>query len=117
MSWLIATLFTSPLLVQHAWRRKPAALSPPRPAGQRDRHPRFGAQCAGGQGSLNSIVEVIASEDIGKLPDTTIAESLARLPGLSSGLDRGNASRSWRAAWARASSAHPERPRTGIVGT
>jgi len=40
----------------------------------------------------NSIVEVVASEDIGKLPDTTIAESLARLPGLSAGLDRGNAS-------------------------
>ncbi|HSW04393.1 TonB-dependent receptor [Aquabacterium sp.] len=40
----------------------------------------------------NAMVEVIASEDIGKLPDTTIAESLARLPGLSSGLDRGNAS-------------------------
>jgi len=40
----------------------------------------------------NSMVEVIASEDIGKLPDTTIAESLARLPGLSAGLDRGNAS-------------------------
>src|ERR1700749_139855 len=40
----------------------------------------------------NSIVEVVSSEDIGKLPDTTIAESLARLPGLSSGIDRGNAS-------------------------
>jgi TonB-dependent receptor len=40
----------------------------------------------------NSMVEVVASEDIGKLPDTTIAESLARLPGLSAGLDRGNAS-------------------------
>lgn len=40
----------------------------------------------------NSLVEVIASEDIGKLPDTTIAESLARLPGLSAGSDRGNAS-------------------------
>ncbi|RZI95247.1 MAG: TonB-dependent receptor, partial [Rubrivivax sp.] len=40
----------------------------------------------------NSMVEVIASEDIGKLPDTTIAESLARLPGLSAGNDRGNAS-------------------------
>ncbi|MES3026055.1 MAG: TonB-dependent receptor [Pseudomonadota bacterium] len=40
----------------------------------------------------NSIVEVVASEDIGKLPDTTIAESLARLPGLSAGYDRGNAS-------------------------
>jgi len=40
----------------------------------------------------NAMIEVVASEDIGKLPDTTIAESLARLPGLSSGLDRGNAS-------------------------
>jgi iron complex outermembrane recepter protein len=29
-----------------------------------------------------SIVEVITSEDIGKLPDSSIAESLARLPGL-----------------------------------
>lgn len=37
-------------------------------------------------------VEVITSEDIGKLPDTTIAESLARLPGLAAGVDRGNAS-------------------------
>ncbi|MDE2369131.1 MAG: TonB-dependent receptor [Burkholderiales bacterium] len=30
----------------------------------------------------NSIVEVISAEDIGKLPDASIAESLARLPGL-----------------------------------
>ncbi|MDH5835553.1 TonB-dependent receptor [Luteimonas kalidii] len=30
-----------------------------------------------------SIVEAISSEDIGKLPDVSIAESLARLPGLS----------------------------------
>ncbi|MFZ6845024.1 TonB-dependent receptor [Undibacterium sp. RuTC16W] len=42
--------------------------------------------------AANNMIESIASEDIGKLPDTTIAESLARLPGLSSGLDRGNAS-------------------------
>ena len=40
----------------------------------------------------DSMIEVIASEDIGKLPDTTIAESLARLPGLAAGIDRGNAS-------------------------
>jgi len=32
--------------------------------------------------SSNSIVEVISAEDIGKLPDTSIAESLARLPGV-----------------------------------
>lgn len=31
-----------------------------------------------------SIVEVISAEDIGKLPDVSIAESLARLPGLTS---------------------------------
>jgi iron complex outermembrane receptor protein len=30
----------------------------------------------------SSIVEAIAAEDIGKLPDSSIAESLARLPGL-----------------------------------
>ncbi len=32
--------------------------------------------------STNSIVEVISAEDIGKLPDTSIAESLSRLPGV-----------------------------------
>ncbi len=30
----------------------------------------------------SSIVEAISAEDIGKLPDSSIAESLARLPGL-----------------------------------
>ncbi|MBV8664918.1 MAG: TonB-dependent receptor [Burkholderiaceae bacterium] len=38
------------------------------------------------------IVEAISAEDIGKLPDTTIAESLARLPGLTTQRDsNGNA--------------------------
>jgi iron complex outermembrane receptor protein len=38
------------------------------------------------------IVEAITAEDIGKLPDTTIAESLARLPGVTTQRDRfGNA--------------------------
>ena len=32
--------------------------------------------------NADSIVEVVTSEDIGKLPDVSIAESLARLPGL-----------------------------------
>ena len=32
--------------------------------------------------SSNSIVEAISAEDIGKLPDTSVAESLSRLPGL-----------------------------------
>ena len=31
----------------------------------------------------NSIVEAISAEDIGKLPDVSIAESISRLPGLS----------------------------------
>ena len=40
----------------------------------------------------SSIVEAISAEDIGKLPDTTIAESLARLPGLTTQRDQnGNA--------------------------
>ena len=30
----------------------------------------------------DSIVEAISAEDIGKLPDTSVAESVARLPGL-----------------------------------
>lgn len=30
----------------------------------------------------NSIVEAISAEDIGKLPDTSVAESIARLPGV-----------------------------------
>jgi iron complex outermembrane receptor protein len=39
-----------------------------------------------------TIVESISAEDIGKLPDTTIAESLARLPGVTTQRDRdGNA--------------------------
>jgi iron complex outermembrane receptor protein len=32
--------------------------------------------------SSNSIIEVLSAEDIGKLPDTSVAESLARLPGV-----------------------------------
>jgi iron complex outermembrane receptor protein len=39
-----------------------------------------------------SIVEAISAEDIGKLPDTSIAESIARLPGLTSQRAEGRAS-------------------------
>ncbi|MFZ2989441.1 TonB-dependent receptor [Ideonella sp.] len=43
--------------------------------------------------NADTIVEAISAEDIGKLPDTTIAESLARLPGVTSQRTRsGNAS-------------------------
>jgi len=40
----------------------------------------------------DQIVEAISAEDIGKLPDTSIAESLARLPGITTQRDKnGNA--------------------------
>ncbi len=41
--------------------------------------------------SSSSIVEAISSEDIGKLPDVSIADSIARLPGLTAQRDRGRA--------------------------
>jgi len=40
-----------------------------------------------------SIVEVVSAEDIGKLPDSSIAESIARLPGLTAQRLDGRASR------------------------
>jgi len=40
----------------------------------------------------NSIVEAISAEDIGKLPDNSIAESIARLPGLAAQRVGGRAS-------------------------
>jgi iron complex outermembrane receptor protein len=39
-----------------------------------------------------SIIEVISAEDIGKLPDTSIADSISRLPGLTSQRAEGRAS-------------------------
>ena len=41
--------------------------------------------------SATSIVESVSAEDIGKLPDSSIAESIARLPGLTAQRDRGRA--------------------------
>lgn len=96
VSWLIATLFTSPLLVQEAFAQEAAQKAAP--ADEAIQQVNVTGIRASVRNALaakeasNSIVEVVSSEDIGKLPDTTIAESLARLPGLSSGLDRGNAS-------------------------
>jgi iron complex outermembrane receptor protein len=42
--------------------------------------------------SSDLIVEAISAEDIGKLPDTSIAESISRLPGLTSQRSDGRAS-------------------------
>jgi iron complex outermembrane recepter protein len=39
----------------------------------------------------DSIVEAVSAEDIGKLPDTSIAESIARLPGLAAQRTNGRA--------------------------
>jgi len=38
----------------------------------------------------NSIVEAISAEDIGKLPDSSVAESIARLPGVTAQRSRGS---------------------------
>jgi TonB-dependent receptor len=91
MSWLIATLFTSPLLVQQALAQDAAVAGDIQQVNVTGIRASVRNALAAKEAS-NSMVEVVSSEDIGKLPDTTIAESLARLPGLSSGLDRGNAS-------------------------
>lgn len=108
MSLLIATLFSTPLMAQQAFAQEaqaepaaqaaaPAATPAAPVAGEIQQVNVTGIRASvrnalAVKEASNSMVEVIASEDIGKLPDTTIAESLARLPGLSSGLDRGNAS-------------------------
>jgi iron complex outermembrane receptor protein len=40
--------------------------------------------------NADRVQEVLSAEDIGKLPEASIAESLARLPGLATNRDRGN---------------------------
>lgn len=40
--------------------------------------------------SATNVVETVSSKDIGVLPDTTIADELARLPGVNATRDRGN---------------------------
>lgn len=40
--------------------------------------------------AATGIIEALSSKDIGALPDVTIAESLARLPGINTTRDRGN---------------------------
>lgn len=39
-----------------------------------------------------STVEIVSTDDLGQLPDVTITDSLARLPGIAAERDRGNAS-------------------------
>lgn len=42
--------------------------------------------------TADSVVEIISTDDLGSLPDVTIADALARLPGVAAERDRGNAS-------------------------
>jgi len=93
ISWIMGTLFAMPAL--SALAQQATATATPADAPQQItvvgvRESMSNALAV--KQDSNNILEVISSEDIGKLPDTTIAESLARLPGLQSGIDRGNAS-------------------------
>ena len=90
LSLLIAALFTTPMLAAQAQQDATANNDIQQVTVSGIRASVRNALAV--KEASNSIVEVVSSEDIGKLPDTTIAESLARLPGLSSGIDRGNAS-------------------------
>ena len=97
LSWMISALFVVPALTSvHAQAQTTKADDAP-VAGDVQKVSVTGIRAAmrsalDRKEASNSMIEVIASEDIGKLPDTTIAESLAKIPGLSSGIDRGNAS-------------------------
>ena len=42
--------------------------------------------------TADQILDAVSAEDLGKLPDISIAESIARLPGVVANRDRGNAS-------------------------
>lgn len=95
LSWLISAMFIAPVVAGSALAQQAAVA----PVVDSDLQQvtvtgiRASVRSAlATKEASNSIVEVVASEDIGKLPDTTIAESLARLPGMSAGMDRGNAS-------------------------
>ncbi|MFP5391005.1 MAG: TonB-dependent receptor [Gammaproteobacteria bacterium] len=92
LSWLVTSLFTLPGAAGLAHGQEAPAADP---AIQTVTVTGIRASMRSAlvaKEASNSMVEVVAAEDIGKLPDTTIAESLARLPGMSSGIDRGNAS-------------------------
>ncbi|MES3021845.1 MAG: TonB-dependent receptor [Pseudomonadota bacterium] len=93
LSWLIAGIFTMPAVGANAQAQTaPAAVEDGVQTVVVSGIRASVRNALAAKEANNSMVEVIAAEDIGKLPDTTIAESLARLPGLSAGLDRGNAS-------------------------
>ena len=84
------------LMAGGAARRRPrpgnrAPPLPTHPRGRRHRHPRESIQDSIGKKNESSIVEVVSAEDIGKLPDASIAESIARLPGIAAQRTNGRA--------------------------
>jgi iron complex outermembrane receptor protein len=69
-----------------AGRRKPAAAVD---AGQRRRqeivvtgYARSLANALAGQARFDGVIESLSAEDVGKLPDTSIADAISRLPGV-----------------------------------
>lgn len=87
---LLAIAAASPSLAQNAAQpAQDGAARVPQEATQVDEIVITGIR-AGIEASISakanntSIVEVVSAEDIGKLPDVSIAESLARLPGVAS---------------------------------
>ncbi|MFL6656445.1 MAG: TonB-dependent receptor plug domain-containing protein, partial [Massilia sp.] len=93
LSWMIAGLFTLPAVSVDAFAQQTTPVQSDEVATVTVSGIRASVRNAlAAKEASNSMVEVIAMEDIGKLPDTTIAESLSRLPGMASGMDRGNAS-------------------------
>jgi len=109
MSWApLVITFAVPVAAQDA----PAAGEPVQ-GSRRHWHPPRYRGCDQAEGELGSIVEAISAEDIGKLPDTSIAESIARLPGLTSQRAEGRASAITCAARIRLHHHAAERPRAG----
>ncbi|MGH1557117.1 TonB-dependent receptor plug domain-containing protein [Caulobacter segnis] len=87
--------FCSPLSAVSLWPRPPEpTLKPPKALRSRKSSSPACARAlrdalAVKQGS-DKVVEAISAKDIGVLPDVTIAESIARLPGVNATRDRGN---------------------------
>jgi iron complex outermembrane receptor protein len=95
LSLLIATTFAMPFLTNLAFAQQTSSTTPPPEEIQQVQVVGISAAAQSAldaKQSSNNMIESIVAEDIGKLPDTTIAESLSRLPGLNSGIDRGNSS-------------------------